>query len=44
MRRAGFGLLLLLAVAGIAIGGMRGEMQTVLTKSVYICLECIGIG
>ena len=44
MRRAGFGLLLLLAVVGIVIGGMRGETQTVLTKSVYICLECIGIG
>lgn len=29
-----------LLVAGVA----RGEASAVLTKAIYICLECIGIG
>lgn len=28
----------------IGIGISRGEPATVLTKAIYICLECIGIG
>lgn len=38
------GILLLMAAAFIIIGATRGETQTVLTKAVNICLECIGIG
>lgn len=35
----------LLTGAGFLCAGIaRGEMQTVLSKAVKICLECIGIG
>lgn len=38
---------LALMVAGLllmTVGVFRGEVSTVLTKAVYLCLECIGIG
>lgn len=34
----------LMGILFMAIGISRGEPATVLTKAVYICLECIGIG
>lgn len=33
-----------LGLAMMGYGIWRGEMATVLTKAVRICLECIGIG
>ncbi len=36
--------LLLIAVAFIFIGILRGEHTLVLQKAVLICMECIGLG
>jgi hypothetical protein len=36
--------LLALAVLGIVLGAMNGEVRTVVTKAINVCLECIGIG
>jgi len=37
-------LLLVLAIAGIVLGAMNGEVRTVVTKAINVCLQCIGIG
>ncbi len=36
--------LILLAIACIAFGVCRGEVDTVLNKAANICMECIGLG
>lgn len=36
--------LLALGVLCVLFGIYREEVSTVLTKAIYICLECIGIG
>lgn len=33
-----------ISIIFIALGTYRGETNTVLTKAIMICLECIGIG
>ena len=37
-------LLFVSAAIFVLVGLFRGEAGIVLTKAVYICLECIGIG
>lgn len=38
------GLLLIVGVAMLCFGAMRGEDDTVLSKAIKLCLECVGIG
>lgn len=37
-------LLLVLSVLFIGYGAYRGEVDTVYTKAIKLCLECVGIG
>ncbi len=37
-------LFLLLGLAFLVCGVMRGEADTVLNKAIKLCLECVGIG
>lgn len=36
--------LLAAAVCMMGIGAQTGEVQTMFTKAIYICMECIGLG
>ncbi len=36
--------LLVAAVFMVGYGAMRGEADTVLSKAIKLCLECVGIG
>jgi hypothetical protein len=36
--------LLVVALAAIGVGVLRGELPILLEKSIAVCLECIGIG
>lgn len=36
--------LLTIAVMFVCIGAYRGEGETVFTKAIRLCLECVGIG
>lgn len=38
------GLLLIVGVAMLCFGTMRGEADTVLSKAIRLYLECVGIG
>ena len=38
------GVLLAVGVVMICYGAMRGEVESVLSKAIRLCLECIGIG
>ena len=36
--------LLIVGIAMVCFGAMRGEADAVLAKAIRLCLECIGIG
>ena len=38
------GITLVVGILFIAYGVMRGESDSVLSKAIIICLECVGIG
>lgn len=38
------GTLLLAGMVMLCFGVMRGEVDTVFSKAVRLCLECVGIG
>lgn len=38
------GFLLIAGTVMLCYGAMRGEAETVLSKAIRLCLECVGIG
>ncbi|WP_262123226.1 MULTISPECIES: CD1871A family CXXC motif-containing protein [unclassified Anaerococcus] len=37
-------ILLVLSISFVVYGAYRGEVNSVFTKAINLCLECIGIG
>ena len=37
-------ILIAMAIAFVCLGIYRGEVETVFTKAIRLCLECVGIG
>lgn len=37
-------VLLISGAIMLGFGAMRGEVETVLSKAIRLCLECVGIG
>lgn len=38
------GISLILAIGFIVYGAYRGEVNTVFSRAINLCLECVGIG
>ena len=38
------GLLLIVGIVMLCFGGVRSEDDTVLSKAIRLCLDCVGIG
>ena len=38
------GALLIAGIVMLCVGVMRGEADTVLSKAIRLCLECVGLG
>lgn len=36
--------LIAVSILFVCIGAYRGEIETVFTKTIRLCLECVGIG
>ena len=37
-------ILIAMAIAFVCLGVYRGEVESVFTKAIRLCLECVGIG
>lgn len=44
VKRSAQAVMTLLAIGFICYGAYRGEVNSVFTKAIRLCMECVGIG